>query len=116
MSSEHGLILRQEQLDALVELVGADLRQSLEERLRRYFPETCARLGPEALETLVVFAVKDARCFGLTSPRGAACYADMMLLLGPGFADDRGPREILVDPARTEGDKIVSLYRFWELT
>lgn len=108
------MILRAEQL-AVFE---ADRRRRSCERLarrqRRLFPDACAELGPQGLDELVRFASDDAAALGLTSWRGAACYADLMFLLGPDFADQEAPWGILSDPARTEGDKIASLYACWK--
>ncbi len=81
------LVIRREQVAALSAAQDERLREWLLQHAVLCFPRLCAPLGEVGLRALVEKACVTAEEEGFQSPRGASCFLDLMLVLGPGFVD-----------------------------
>jgi hypothetical protein len=82
------IVIRDAQMAALGAAHAERHDRWLATHARRCFPRQCQALGEGGLVALIAQARAGAREVGLSSPRGIACWLDLMMGFGPGFADD----------------------------
>jgi hypothetical protein len=80
------LVIRREQMQTLE---AAQFTAWVTQHVQRFFPESCAKLGPAATAQAVADGLARAREYGFSEPADACRFVDMVFALGPEF--DRDP-------------------------
>ncbi len=104
-----------EQTEAFARAAKREFEDRMAVHLRRFFPEDCVRLGPEALEELIRHGISRAAEHGIVSEHDVALYLNLTIALGRDF--DRDPllpwaRAALAETAQLEPSRRMGrLYR-----
>jgi hypothetical protein len=82
------LLIRDEQLSALLGVRQKEYERRLAAHLRKYFSETCAELGEGGLRDAVRYGIQRAKSYGIDAERDVVKYLNLMFVFGRDFDTD----------------------------
>jgi len=82
------LLIRDEQLVALRGIRQKEYEKRLAAHLRKYFSETCTKLGEQGLRDAVRYGIQRAKAYGIQAERDVAKYLNLMFVFGRDFDTD----------------------------
>ena len=90
------LVIRQEQLDALIKGTDEEFLEFLIEHVREDFPEKAAERDEETLRTMVKGGIKRAESHGFSRAEDITAFISIMFEVAPNF-DEQPPIKTVLD-------------------
>ena len=82
------MMIRQQQMQSFEDYMQAQFEDRMVEHLRRFFPQTCQRLGEEGTRHAVREGIDAAGQHGITARCDVCTYIDIMFTFGRHFDSD----------------------------
>jgi hypothetical protein len=105
------LVIRKEQMAVLEAAVGKRFREQLQAHLRQEFVEQTQPLSDAQLREAIDEGIRRGRLYGITTERDLMLFVDLTFILAPKFEEARGmefARRVLLN-SELDGEEKMSL-------
>jgi hypothetical protein len=82
------LLIRDDQLSSLRRVRQKEYERRLAAHLKKYFPDTCAKLGDKGLLDALRHGVQRAKTYGIQAERDVVKFLNLMFVFGRDFDTD----------------------------
>ena len=104
------LVIRQEQIDALIKGSDEEFVEFLVGHVKEEFPEKTAERDEETLRAMVKGGIGRAESHGFTSAEDQTAFISIMFEIAPNFDEQPQIRTVLDDPNFAPGDRLERLW------
>ena len=104
------LVIRQEQIDALIKGSDEEFVEFLVGHVREEFPEKTAERDDETLRTMVKGGIKRAESHGFTSAEDITAFISIMFEIAPNFDEQAQIKAVLDDTKFPPEERIERLW------